>query len=300
MSARVSHPAVRRTRLAAALIVAGALAGCSAIDRGENPLSGIQLPQFLNFSQEREEPIREAAPAPRLYNEGLLLLNQGRHRSAALRFTEVDRAHPHSDWARRALIMISYSYFQAQEFEQAATAAERFLTLHPGAQEAPYAMYLMGESHFRLIPDIARDQGRAERALQILTELTQRYPDSEYARPAQRRITIARDQIAGREMDVGRYYLGQRAFGAAANRFKVVVENYQTTRHVEEALFRLVEAYLALGVQSEAQTAAAVLGHNFPESQWYRDAFNLLQRGGLQPEQNQGSWIARAFRRVTG
>jgi outer membrane protein assembly factor BamD len=283
-------------RATAAATFALLLAGCSGfgdITRGENPIPRLNIP-FL--TEERPEEIREVVPAGRLYNEGLTLMSSSRFRQAAQRFEEVDRSHPHSEWARRALLMIAYARYQAGDFDEAATAADRFIALHPSAEETPYAKFLLGDSHFRMIPDIARDQARAERALVALQDIVQRHPNSEYARAAQQRILVARDQLAGKEMDVGRYYLRQRAFGAALGRFRSVVQQYQNTRHVEEALYRLVETNLALGVAQEAQAAAAVLGHNFPDSQWYRDAFALLQRDGLSPAANERSWLARVFR----
>lgn len=297
---RSSRKALRLTGAVVALAIA--LAGCTSL--GDGPIAPIQdalrnIP-IPFFNQNREEEVREPAPAGRLYNEGLLLINQGRFKLAGQRFEELERGHPYSDLAKRAILMNAYANYLAQDYDTAATLADRYVALHPGSAEAAYARFLSGDSHFRMIPDIARDQGRAERALQAMTEVVQQYPNSEYAQAAQRRITVARDQLAGREMDVGRFYLNQRSFGAALNRFKGVVQNYQTTRHVEEALYRLVECYMALGLVQEAQAAGAVLGHNYPESQWYRDAFALLQQGGVSPQASEGSWISRVFRGVTG
>jgi outer membrane protein assembly factor BamD len=293
-------------RAVAGLLLLGALGGCSGTGLGDGPIAPIQdavrnlpIPFLQNRDRENEE-VRPSAPAGRLYNEGLLLLNQGRYTAAAQRFEELERAHPQSELAKRAILMVAYSQYQAQNYDTAATAAERYITLYPGSEEAAYARFLQGDANFRMIPDIARDQTRAERALAAMQEIVQRYPNSDYARAAQRRITIARDQLAGREMDVGRFYLNQRAYGAALGRFQGVVRQYQTTRHVEEALYRLVESYMALGIMNEAQTAAAVLGHNFPDSQWYRDAFALLQSGGLSPQASEGSWVSRVFRGITG
>jgi len=155
-------------------------------------------------------------------------------------------------------------------------------------------------SHFNQIPDVTRDQERSEKALAALQELVDRYPKSEYVADARQRMQVARDQIAGKEMEVGRFYLQRRNYTGAINRFRDVVAKYQTTRHVEEALARLTEAYLAMGIVPEAQTAAAVLGHNFPDSPWYKDSYALLQSGGLAPREDQGSWISRAFRGLTG
>src|SRR5262249_7929833 len=159
-------------------------------------------------------------------------------------------------------------------------AARRYVTLHPGSPDAAYAQYIIGSAYFDQIPDISRDQGRTEKAIAALEEVSRKYPDSEYALNAKRKIEVARDQLAGKEMETGRYYLNRRDFTGAINRFKIVVTQFQTTRHVEEALERLTEAYLALGIASEAQTAAAVLGHNFPDSPWYADAYRLVKSKG--------------------
>ncbi len=168
--------------------------------------------------------------------------------------------------------------------------------MHPGSADAAYAQYLIGSSYFDQIPEISRDQGRTERAVEALEEVVRKYPGSEYAAAAKRKIDIARDQLAGKEMDVARYYMKKRDYTGAINRFKVVVTRYQTTRHVEEALLRLTEAYMSLGIMDEAQTSAAVLGHNFPDSRWYKDAYELVQSRGLKPSENKGSWISRAFK----
>ena len=172
------------------------------------------------------------------------------------------------------------------------------MTLFPATEDAAYAQYLIGESYFRQIPDVTRDQDLSKKAMDAMGAVIQKYPDSEYANDARNKIDMARDQIAGKEMQIGRYYLERHEYLAAVNRFKTVVEEYQTTRHVEEALHRLTESYLALGIVPEAQTAAAVLGHNFPDSEWYQDSYKLLGKGGLEPEENKGSWISRAFGRA--
>ena len=238
-------------------------------------------------------------PADKLYNEGLFLLNNKRSfKEAAKKFEEVDRQHPYSDWARKALIMSSYAYYEAREYDDSVNAAKRYVSLHPGSADAAYAQYLMGSSYFDQIPDITRDQARTESALATLEEVVRKYPTTEYAISAKKKIEVARDQLAGKEMLVGRYYIQKKDFTGAINRFKVVVTQYQTTRHVEEALMRLTEAYLALGIVQEAQTAAAVLGHNFPDSQWYRNAYTLVKTGGTEPVEDKGSWISKAFRKV--
>jgi outer membrane protein assembly factor BamD len=238
-------------------------------------------------------------PAEKLYNEGVYLLNQKQdYKDAAKKFEEVERQHPYSDWARKSLLMTAFARFEAKDYDEAVNAARRYVTLHPGSPDAAYAQYLIGSAYYEQIPDITRDQSRSEKALAALDEVIRKYPDSEYATAAKRKTEMARDQVAGKEMMVGRYYLSRKDFTAAINRFKIVVTQYQTTRHVEEALMRLTEAYMALGVVNEAQTAAAVLGHNFPDSRWYADAYRLVKSGGLEPSENKSSWISRAFKRV--
>lgn len=252
---------------------------------------------FNLFGSEKYKPeIVPEVPAERLYNEGLAKLQNKDTEGAAKRFNDVDRQHPFSPWSRRAQLMEVFANYEGGRYDDAVTAAKRYLALHPSSPDAAYAQYLMAQSYYQGIPDVTRDQERTERALIAYQELVQRYPKSEYVSDAKFKINVVRDQIAGREMTVGRYYLGQRNYTAAVNRFRDVVAKYQNTRHVEEALMRLTEVYMAMGVAPEAQTAAAVLGHNFPDSQWYKDAYALLQSGGLEPRENQGSWISRAFR----
>jgi outer membrane protein assembly factor BamD len=242
------------------------------------------------------ETVNPDEPPEKLYNEGVFLLDKRNdYRAAAKKFEEVERQHPYSDWARKALIMVAFARYQARDYEDCISAARRFVTLHPGSSDAAYAQFLIGSAYYEQIPDVTRDQGRTEKAIAALEEVTRKYPDSEYSQNAKKKIEVARDQLAGKEMVTGRYYLNRKDFTGAINRFKIVVTQYQTTRHVEEALMRLSEAYLALGVASEAQTAAAVLGHNFPESRWYVDAYRLVKSGGLEPAENKGSWISRAF-----
>jgi outer membrane protein assembly factor BamD len=238
-------------------------------------------------------------PADKLYNEGLFLLNQrSDYKDAAKKFEEVDRQHPYSEWARKSLLMQAYAYYEAGEYDDSINAAKRYVTLHPGSADAAYAQYLIGASYFDQIPDVSRDQQRTERAIASLEEVVRKFPNSEYANSAKKKIEVGRDQLAGKEMSVGRFYMGRKDFTGAINRFKIVVTQYQTTRHVEEALLRLTESYLALGIASEAQTAAAVLGHNFPDSTWYRDAYKLVREGGLEPSENKGSWMSRAFKKL--
>jgi outer membrane protein assembly factor BamD len=194
--------------------------------------------------------------------------------------------------------MSAYAYYQAAEYDDTISAAQRYVTLHPGSQDAAYAQYLIASSYYDQIPDVTRDQGRTEKAMAALDEVIRKYPNTEYANSAKQKLEMARDQLGGKEMTIGRFYLNRKDFIGAINRFKVVVTKYQTTRHVEEALERLTEAYMALGIVAEAQTAAAVLGHNFPDSPWYKDAYQLVKSGGKEPFENKGSWISRAFKTV--
>jgi outer membrane protein assembly factor BamD len=238
-------------------------------------------------------------PADKLYNEGLYLLNNKNDAGAAAKkFEEVDRQHPYSEWARKSLIMLSYANYQARKYDDAINAAKRYITLHPGSQDAAYAQYLIASSYYDEIPDITRDQDRTEKALAAFDEVIRKYPHSEYAASSKQKIEVARDQMAGKEMLIGRYYMQRKDFTGAINRFKIVVTRYQTTRHVEEALARLTEAYMSLGIIQEAQTAAAVLGHNFPDSRWYKDAYTLVKSGGKEPYEDEGSWMSKAFKGV--
>ena len=241
----------------------------------------------------------EVQPADSLYNSGLADLNAGDMKGAQESFASLDSQHPYSTLARQGVLLTAYAAYKAGDYDSAITSARRFVTLHPGSPDAAYAQYLIGESYFRQIKDVTRDQATTQRALNEMRLVAENYPESEYANDARAKVQVAEDQIAGHEMQIGRYYLERRRYTGAINRFRSVVEDFQTTRHVEEALYRLVEANLALGISTEAQTAAAVLGHNYPDSRWYQDAYALLGEGGLAPEVNSGSWLARAIGRVT-
>ena len=194
--------------------------------------------------------------------------------------------------------MTAYARYEAREYDEAVTAARRYVTLHPSSPDAAYAQFLIGSAYYDQIPDVSRDQARAERAIAALEEVSRKFPTTEYAVASKQKIAMARDQLAGKEMSIGRFYMNKKDFTGGINRFKIVVTQYQTTRHVEEALMRLTEAYMALGILNEAQTAAAVLGHNFPDSRWYADAYRLVKSTGVEPVENQGSWISRAFKKM--
>ncbi|KQY99984.1 outer membrane assembly lipoprotein YfiO [Pseudolabrys sp. Root1462] len=272
----------RLTRGAVLVVLAVSLGACSSLNI---------------FGSKDETPPDE--PADRLYNEGLFLLNNKKDtKKAVAKFEEVDRQHPYSEWARKSLLMSAYAQYEAGNYDECVTSAKRYIALHPGSPDAAYAQYLIAASYFDEIPDITRDQDRTEKALSALDEVIRKYPTSEYAVSAKQKVEVARDQLAGKEMQIGRYYLDKKDYTGAINRFKVVVTQYQTTRQVEEALMRLTEAYMALGITQEAQTAAAVLGHNFPDSPWYKHAYALVKSGGLEPNENTGSWISRAFKKV--
>jgi outer membrane protein assembly factor BamD len=262
------------------------------------PLSGCGTGSLWDKFMAKDDTFVDE-PAEKLYNEGLFLMNDKKDmKAASKKFEEVDRQHPYSDWARKSTLMSAYAFYNAGDYDSCIGAATRYVTLHPGSPDAAYAQYLIAASHYDQIPDTSRDQGRTEKAIAALEEVIRKYPTSEYAVSAKAKLEGARDQLAGREMNVGRYYMQKRDFAAAINRFKIVVTQYQTTRHVEEALARLTEAYMAIGIVGEAQTAAAVLGHNFPDSRWYKDAYNLVKSGGLEPSENQGSYISKAFKKL--
>lgn len=239
-------------------------------------------------------------PADELYNQGLANIEAGRLTEASRKFEAIDKQHPYSEFARKAMVLNAFVSYRRGQYEDAISASRRFLGLYPAHEDAAYAQYIVGLSYFRQIPDVTLDQAPAARAARAMTELVERYPDSEYVDDARTKIRFARDQIAGKEMQIGRYYLERKEFVASINRFRGVVEEFPDTRQVEESLARLVEAYFAMGLENEAQTAAAVLGHNYPDSEWYADSYKLLQTGGLEPRENRGSWISRAGARLVG
>lgn len=265
---------MRIVRLLALVLAAGWLAACSTVDKNVIPAD---------------------EPADVLYNQGLTLLNQKEYADAAKKFAEVDRQHPYSEWGRKSLLMMTFTYYAGGQFDEAIISAKRYISLHPGNQDAAYAQYLMASAYFDQIPDVNRDQARTRKAVDALQEVVRKFPETEYAESAKQKIQIARDNLAGKEMAIGRYYMERRNFIGAINRFKTVVTQYQTTRHVEEALMRLTECYMALGITGEAQTAAAVLGHNFPNSPWYQDAYKLVVSGGAEPREDKSSWLSKLF-----
>jgi outer membrane protein assembly factor BamD len=273
-------------RVAAAVALCAAAGGCDTLSN-LNP---------FDTSEKYEMKITPDIPPERIYDQGLGRLKNSDHEGAAKKFSDLGRTYPSSDWARKGLIMEAFANYEGQRYDDAITASKTYLQKYPNTKDAAYAQYLFAMSNFNQIPDTTRDQERSEKALAALQDLVQKHPTSEYAGDARYRINVAKDQIAGNYMEVGRFYLERRNYTAAINRFRDVVSKYQTTRHVEEALERLTEAYMALGLTSEAQTAAAVLGHNFPNSQWYKDAYALVRSNGLEPREDTGSWISKQFK----
>jgi outer membrane protein assembly factor BamD len=296
--------------LSLALVVASGfgLEACSALpsllgDKPSTPVGTTAVPSGVGGGKtEGVSPDLSAAdktePVADLYNKGLEKLKAGQYKTAAKQFEEVERQHPYSGLASKAILMAAFADYQRNAYDVAITAAQRFITLHPGHKDAAYAYYLVALCYYEQIMDVKRDQSVTEKALQSLEEVGRRFPDTVYAHDADAKAVLARDHLAGKEMEVGRYYLRKKAYVASINRFKTVVQKYQTTSQTPEALYRLTEAYYALGVQSEAQTAAAVLGHNYPNSQWYKDAYSLLETGGIAPEENKESWISKAISAV--
>jgi outer membrane protein assembly factor BamD len=237
-------------------------------------------------------------PASKTYDQGLQKLANGSPGDAAKKFTDLGKQYPNSDWAQKGQLMTTYANYQAGDYTGAITSAERYLKDYPNSPDAAYVLYLQANAYYMQIPDISRDQENASKALAAFQAVVQKYPKSEYVEDAKYKINVTEDQLAGKEMSIGRFYLNRRNYTAAINRFRNVLQYYQTTRHAEEALYRLVEAYLGLGITDEAQTAAAVLGHNFPDSQWYQDAYNLLKGKGLSPQEYGGSWISKIWHTV--
>ncbi len=230
-----------------------------------------------------------------LYNQALANLDAGDLSETQKRLDDLDRQHPYSEYSRRSLILNTFINYRKGAYAEAANSGNRFLQLYPGDKDAAYAQYIIGMSYFKRMPHITRDQSVTGKAFNAMNALVEKYPESEYVEDAKKKILVTRDQLAGKEMLVGRYYQERREFLASINRYRRVVENYPTTRHVEEALARLTESYYSLGLIEEAQNSAAVLGHNFPDSKWYDDSYKLLQTGGLEPRESKNSWLKGLF-----
>lgn len=235
-------------------------------------------------------------PAELIYNEGYDRMERGDWDRAKLYFQEVERQHPFSKWARRAMLMSAYANYRSTDYEDSITTAQRFIGLHPGNESTPYAYYLIAINYYDQIYDVGRDQETTVNAEAALQQVVRRYPDSDYARDARLKLELTHDHLAGKEMDVGRYYLNQNQHLAAIGRFKNVVSNYDTTSQTEEALHRLVESYVSLGIINEAKLVGSVLGYNYPASEWYEDSYTLLAEYGVdlnaevQKPRKQGYW----------
>jgi len=264
--------------LKTALLVA-MLAGCGGGRSNERPL--------------------DSYTAEEIYKKGELELETSKKpKEALVYFQEVERLYPYTEYAKRALIMQAYTHHRAKEYPEARDAAQRYLDFYPGDEDAPYALYLMALSYYDQIDDVGRDQGITFQALQGMRDVIETYPDSEYARSAMLKFELAFDQLAAKEMEVGRYYLKRGHYTAAINRFRVVVQDFQTTTHTAEALHRLVECYLALGLTDEAQTAGAILGFNYQSSPFYDDTYRLLKGKGLSPEAKGEGWLRTIYRQM--
>jgi outer membrane protein assembly factor BamD len=246
----------------------------------------------------RDSEALESLTPEQIFVQGESLLEQGREDDAAFNFSEIERLYPYSEWAKRGLIMAAFSFHRDGDYENARGAAQRYLDFYPAEEDAAYAQYLLALSYYDQIDDIGRDQGLTFQALQALRAVIEVYPDSPYAADAIVKFDLAFDHLAAKEMEIGRYYLARGNYTAATNRFRVVVEDFQTTRHTPEALHRLVECYLALGLDAEAQTAGAILGTNYQASEWYRDSYALLTGRGLQPQAVGDNWLSAIYRQV--
>jgi len=248
--------------------------------------------------RQREAGLESQTPEE-IFRQGEAVLETGRRPENSLRyFQEVERLYPYSALAKRALIMQAFAHHKAKEYEEARAAAQRFLDFYPGDEDAGYAQYLMALSYYDQIDDVGRDQGLTFQALVAMRDVIERYPDSEFAPSAMLKFDLAFDQLAAKEMEIGRYYLKRRHYTAAINRFRIVVQDFQTTTHTAEALHRLVECYLALGFDQEAQSAAAILGFNYRSSPFYEDSFRLLQGKGLSPESKGDGWLQKIYRQM--
>ncbi len=270
-------------RKLASLAVTGALvlalAGCSNRVSNDEPLDGFT--------------------AEEIFSRGEYVLENSSRGDASLRyFREVERIYPYTDWARRSIVMQAYALHRDGQYEEARTTAQRFLDQYPGDPDAAWAAYIVALTYYDQIEDVGRDQGLTFQALQHLRYVIEQYPNTEYARSAVLKFDLAFDRLAAKEMEIGRYYLGRGNYAAGVNRFRAVVEQYQTTTHTPEALHRLVESYLALGLRDEAQTAGAILGHNFRSNPFYEDSYRLLSKAGLTDDASGDNWLVEIYRRT--
>ncbi len=260
-------------------VMAWMLTGCS----GDAPSDDADDDELMSDKNE---------PVDVLYNKALTSFETGDYKQAIEQFEEVERQHPYSEWAKKSQVMAAYAAYRGQEYDEAAVILERFVKLHPNNEHTPYAYYLRALCYYDQISDVGRDQKMTRDARQALREVVSRFPNTDYARDAKIKLDLTEDHLAGKEMQVGRYYLQRQEWLAAINRFTYVLDNHQTTSHVPEALHRLVEAYLQLGVKDEATKYASVLGHNYPGSEWYQYSYQMLH-GEVNPENKNtgGGWL---------
>ncbi|AXO13900.1 transporter [Thalassospira profundimaris] len=257
--------------------------------RAKHVIATLGLSLMLAACSSNDAPEYVERPVSELYNGAQDLLDAKEYQQAAEAFDEVERQHPYSVWATKATLMSAYAYYQDNKYDDAINALDRFISLHPANPDVPYAYYLKALSYYEQISDVGRDQQMTQHAMDALDDVIRRFPDSKYARDAKLKKDLTVDHLAGKEMDVGRYYQDRNEYLAAINRFKAVIENYQTTTHVPEALARLTECYLSLGLEGEAKRTAAVLGHNFPGSEYYSESYSLML-GEEAPEREEESW----------
>ena len=269
------------TRASLGLILAlGLLAGCGSPTERLDPMELEQL------------------DAVQIYQRGEASLESGAAEDAAFYFGEIERLYPYSEWAKRGLIMQAFALHKDRAYDDSRASAQRYLDFYPTSEDAAYAQYLLALSYYDQIDDIGRDQGLTFQALQALRTVIEQYPDSSYAAEAKLKFDLAFDHLAAKEMEIGRYYLKRGHYAAAARRFRVVVEEFQTTSHTAEALHRLVESYLALGLVQEAQSAGAILGYNYRGTDWYEDSYRLLTGQGLSMEAGGDNWLASIYRQL--
>jgi len=283
----------RATSALAMVALATSLSACSTGGGG----GGGWFSNLFSTNAVEKKPIEEYS-AEDIYKRGEFELEDGNYKDAAEWFGEVERLYPYSEWGKRALIMQAYSHHKARNYDESRAAAQRYLDFFPGEDDAAYAQYLLALSYYDQIDDIGRDQGKTFQALQSLRSVIEKHPETEYARSSILKFDLAFNHLGAKEMEVGRYYLKRKHYPAAINRFRVVVEQFQTTTHTPEALHRLVESYLSLGLTDEAQTAGAILGHNFQGTEWYEDSYALLAQNGLKPEAKGDNWLAALYRQV--
>ncbi len=244
---------------------------------------------------DRSQSLEQFTPE-QIFERGEYELNRNRADDAAYYFSEIERLYPYSSWAKRALIMQAFSYHRDRDYPNSRAAAQRYIDFYPTDEDAAYAQYLLALSYYDQIDEVGRDQGLTFQALQALRTVIEVYPESEYANSAVLKFDLAFDHLAAKEMEIGRYYLRRQRYSAAINRFRVVVEDFQTTTHTAEALHRLVEAYLSLGLVDEAQTAGAILGFNYQSTDWYEDSYKLLTNQGLEARSRGNNWLSQIYR----